>query len=530
VIRSLLLGGVALLLGLFVVLPLGLLGREVGGFEAALAEGPAAWNTLLFTGGAVLLALGLGVPLGLGLARGRLPAGLEAAIVLPYAIPPYVTTLAWIALGNPTTGLLRPLLPLNIYSLSGMIWVMGLHLSPFVILGVRDAVARLDPSLAEAAQVAGASPGRVLRDVTLPLLSPAVLAAAGFVSSAAAASFGVPYLLSSAAAEPVPVLTTRIYQALELAPDAGRPLAVTLSLGLLTVGVGLPALLRLTQGGRSFTSARTNRQGAAPASPLLTGAVLLYLFLAVGLPVATILWTSLAADLGGGLSLDNLTLSHWQTVSGQETTQEALLRSLGLAAAAATATVAVGTLLAHTVERAPSRFAQGLAALARAPYAVPGTVLALGLLLSTSQELRLIVAERLTITVSLADTLWLLLLAYSVKLLALPLDSARAALQGLHPSLEEGARIAGASWLGALRDVTLPLLAPSLRTAWVLVFLPAFCEVTLSVLLRGPRTEVLGTRLFSLESYGAPQQAAVLALLVTLVVAGGLLLTRPRQL
>jgi iron(III) transport system permease protein len=117
-----------------------------------------------------------------------------------------------------------------------------------------------------------------------------------------------------------------------------------------------------------------------------------------------------------------------------------------------------------------------------------------------------------------------------VKLLALPLDSARAALQGLHPSLEEGARIAGASWLGALRDVTLPLLAPSLRTAWVLVFLPAFCEVTLSVLLRGPRTEVLGTRLFSLQSYGAPQQAAVLALLVTLVVAGGLLLTRPRQL
>jgi ABC-type Fe3+ transport system permease subunit len=60
--------------------------------------------------------------------------------------------------------------------------------------------------------------------------------------------------------------------------------------------------------------------------------------------------------------------------------------------------------------------------------------------------------------------------------------------------------------------------------------LPAFCEVTLSVLLRGPRTEVLGTRLFSLQSYGAPQQAAVLALLVTLVVAGGLLLTRPRQL
>jgi iron(III) transport system permease protein len=315
------------------------------------------------------------------------------------------------------------------------------------------------------------------------------------------------------------VLTTRIYQALELSPAAGRPLAVTLALGLLVVGIALPAGLRALEGRRSYTSAKPGRPVPPVASPLATAGVLAYVLVAVGLPLATIVATSFAARFG---SFDTLTTANWAGVLGDPRTRDALVRSLGLAAAAATVAVAAGALVAHAAERDGTRSARALAALARAPWAVPGTVLALALLLAFSQEVRVIVAERVTFALALADTVWLLGIAYVVKFLALPVDGSRAALRALHPSLEEAARLSGATWGRTLRDVTLPLLAPALGTAWFLVFVPSFCEVTLSVLLRGPRTEVLGTRLFYLQGYADPQAAAVLAVIVVGVLFAGM--------
>lgn len=524
--RRLALGAVAAALLLFVAVPLGLLLLRAGDPGAALAHADAALNTLLLCAGVLALALAVGVPLGFALARVRMPGWLVGASTLPYAIPPYVTTIAWIQLANPTNGLLTRWLPLDVYGLGGMIWVLGLHLSPFVSLAVRDALGRLDPALEEAALLCGASPVRVVRDVTLPMVLPAVIAAAGFVVGATAASFGVPYLLSAPSDTPVPVLTTRIYQALELAPATGRPLAVTLALGLLVVGVGLPALLRLAEGRRSYAVAKTGKRVAPVRAPWALAGVGLYLLVAVGLPVASIAATSLMARFGGGLGPENLTLANWEKVLGSARTLDALGRSLLLAAAAATATVVVGALVAHAAERTSSPFTRALAALARAPYMVPGTVLALGLLLAFSQEVRVIVAERATFALALADTAWMLGIAYSVKFLALPVDGTRAALRAVHPSLEEAARIAGAGWGRTLKDVTLPLLAPALGTAWFLVFVPSFCEVTLSVLLRGPRTEVLGTLLFYLQSYADPQSAAVLAMVVAGVLLGGMALMR----
>lgn len=526
--RRLVLGAIAAALALFVGLPLGLLALRAGHPALALDHLDAARNTALLCGGVLALALALGVPLGFALARVRLPGPLALACTLPYAIPPYVTTIAWIQLGNPSNGLLTRWLPIDVYGLPGMIWVLGLHLSPFVSLAVRDALARVDPALEEAARVGGASPLRAAIDVTVPLVTPAILAASGFVVGATAASFGVPYLLSAPADEPVPVLTTRIYQALELAPSTGRPLAVTLALVLLVLGVGFPALLRLAEGRRGYATARTGKLVPVVSSPGAVAGVALYVALAVGLPLGSIAATSVMASLGGGLAPENLTLAHWQKVLGSPQIVGALLRSLGLAAAAATAAVAIGALVAHAAEREGTRFSRALAATARAPYMVPGTVLALGMLLAFSQEIRVIVGERLTFVLALADTAWLLGLAYTVKFLALPVDGTRAALRSLHPSLEEAARIGGASWARALRDVTLPLLAPAMITAWFLVFVPSFCEVTLSVLLRGPRTEVLGTLLFYLQSYADPQSAAVLAMLVAGLLLGGLALL-PRR-
>jgi iron(III) transport system permease protein len=139
--------------------------------------------------------------------------------------------------------------------------------------------------------------------------------------------------------------------------------------------------------------------------------------------------------------------------------------------------------------------------LANAPYSVPGTLLALGLLLAWSRELRFIFFERLTLALDLFSGVGALLVAYSTKYLAFGVRVAKSGLVQIDRSLEEAARTSGASALRTAFDVVVPLLLPSLGAAWLLVFLPVLSEITMSVLLVGPQTPVLGTVLFELQSY-----------------------------
>lgn len=542
VTRNLALAAVVLALVALVVLPLGVLGGSLfadpAAGLAALAHPlnqAAALNTAALALAVLALALGLGVPLGWLVGRTDLPGATtwRAVCTIPYMVPTYVLAIAWISLLNPTNGLLNQLFgavglgPLDIYSLGGMTWVMGLGLAPFVMLSTADALGRMDASLEEQARIAGAGPWRTVLTVTLPMATPGVVAGAGFVLAYAVAAFGVPYLLASGTADPAPVLTTRIYQALDLDPARGRPAAVALSLVLLALGVGLPALARAALRGRSFATVTGKATRVAPfalgpAKPVAVAFVASYAALAVVLPIGTIAWTSVLKGLGQGLGPSSWTLANYRAVLFERSdTLAALGHSLLLASGAATAAVLVGALVAWMAARTNLPGRGALLAIARLPWAAPGTVLAIGLLLTYSQEIRLIVAERVTFALALSDTLWMLGLAYVVKFLAFPVDNTTSGLQAVHPSLEEASAMSGAGFATTLLRITGPLLSANLVASWFLVFLPAFTEVTMSILLAGPDSRVVGTLLFDLQTYGDPPAAAVLAMVVVVLVLGG---------
>jgi iron(III) transport system permease protein len=163
-------------------------------------------------------------------------------------------------------------------------------------------------------------------------------------------------------------------------------------------------------------------------------------------------------------------------------------------------------------------------------YALPGTVVAVALVLTFSAEVRFILLEHVTLVLALGGTSALLLLAYVVKEAALGFRAVDEALDQLHPSLEEAARLSGASPTRAFLDVTLPLLRPHLAAAAIAVALPCFTELTMSVLLQAPGTSTLGVVLFSLYEYGDPQQAmALAAVLVTVALVLQILILRLRQ-
>ena len=206
------------------ILPLLMVMRHAavgGGVFWETVTGSAAWDALFGTlrlcVGTTLLALCLGTPLAWLTTRTDLPwrPFFRSVLTIPYIVPPYIAAVAWINLASPQVGVLNRLLgegTLDIYSMGGLTWVMALSFYPYVFLTVRAALESADPSLEDAARMSGAGTWRVLRDISLPLMRPAMLASGGLVFLITASAFGAPAIIGNAAR--LEFLSTSIYDAL----------------------------------------------------------------------------------------------------------------------------------------------------------------------------------------------------------------------------------------------------------------------------------------------------------------------------
>jgi iron(III) transport system permease protein len=509
--------------------------RELGDPEAR-----GAWlNTVVLSVAVTAAAVPIGALLAWLIERtdllrdDRSRARWTALLALPLAVPPYLLAMSWALLGNGRNGLLNRISTnpwIDLYGLDGAIMVLASAAYPFALLSVRAALTRADPSLEEAARVSGARPHRVLLDVTLPLVMPAMTASAGLVFVFASAAFGVPYLLGSLAEPPVMFLTTRIYQYTNLGGKEMLARSAALAVLLLSTSV-------LAQAFASWVAKRrsTVQVGGKAARPSLVrlgawrnpsrAVVAAFALIFIATPLGTIAFTSFSATFADPA---DLTLEHWRAVLARKETLRAFTHSILLAALAGAIVAVLGLVLAR-LAAIGGRTGRALASLAAAPYAVPGTVLAIGLIFAFAYEYRLIVLEQITFALYLPGTLAILLIAYAVKHLAFGVRGARAALEQIHPSLEEAARISGAGSVRSVVDVILPLVWPSVAAAFVLVALPCLSELTMSVLLFGAGTETSGTLLFELQSYASPPAASVIATLVVLVALGGDAIARRLQ-
>ncbi len=511
-----------------------LLARSAGALSSLAAESGALGNTLLTSLGAAAFAFAVGAPLSLLLFRTDLPLrrAFTALFILPAAIPPFIWGMGWLSLATPRAGYLNRLLgegTLDIYGAGGIAFVMGLSGLPLVLLAGAAALRRVDPALEEAARVCGASPIRALLATTVPLALPSLLSGAVMVLLMTASAFGVPYILGVSASPPTRVLTTRIYELILLGGEENLGRAVVLAAALLLfTPLALWATWVLGRSGRVRLSAG---KGVSPrpfplgrARGLATAAVGGVCAVLVLLPLGAILLTSVQRSFGAELAWESLTLRHWSGVLLDPGTLRAAWRSVLLATGAGALVCAFG-LGSAVLRRHFPRLGGGVEALAVWPYAVPGTVLAIALLIAFSRDLRFVILDRVAFVLALAHTPWLLLIAYAAKYLALGARNSAEALAQIDPSLAEAARVSGAGPLRAFLDAPLPLLRPALVAAFVLAFLACATEITMSVLLIPAGSEVLGTLLFELQSYADPSAAAVLACaFVALVLLGQALL------
>ncbi|MFT3837613.1 MAG: iron ABC transporter permease [Myxococcaceae bacterium] len=484
-------------------------------------------GTLLSSAGASAIALMLGLPTALLIERCELPArpALRAMFTLPAALPPFIFAMGWVSLANPSAGWLNQLLGakvFDIYGAGGIAFVLGVSGAPLVYLACRAALQRIDSSLEEAARICGAGPLRTLFTITAPLAMPAALSGAALVFLFAASAFGVPYLLGVTATPPTPTLTTLAYAQL-LTGSRGLSQAGALAIWLLILATAVLALAEWL--GRRARTAIPVGKGLA-LRPMSLGrwrtpafaAACGVLAIAVVLPLGAVLLTSLQPSYG---RFDGLTVKHWSAQLTHPRTLAAAGRSLVLAAGSGLVVMIAGlgyALLARTgawVAKAPRLLSSW-------PYAVPGTVLALGLVLTFSRDVRFVIADQIALVLALANTLWLVGVAYVVKHLALGTRNAAEGLARADPTLAEAARISGATPFTAFLDATLPQLKSALAAAFTVTFLACATEMTMSVLLAPTGKDLLGTLLFETMSYADPNGASVLACAFVLFVGGGL--------
>ncbi len=480
------------------------------------------WVGLASTAG----AMAVGTTLAFLLVRTDIPgkAWLRPLLVIPYAIPPFFGAIAWAQLLGPQGYLMRPVLnllgmpqaPFSIYGAWGIVFVTAIHYFPFVFLTVTAALERMDASLEEAARTSGAGSLRVMRDITVPLVIPAVLAGGILAFVGSIANFGIPALLGIRAR--FYVLTTSIYASLNI-PDF--PLATAKSMLLVAVAAGALILQWLLQRGeRRYTviAGKAIRPQPLRLGPLRGAAFGLVALLAVViavLPLFALLLTSVLRYYGAPLAAASLTIRHFGYVVNQETIRRALVNSTVLGVATATLTMALGTFIAYARVRARIRGAAAIDTLGMLPYAIPHTVIAMAMILAWARP-----------PLALYGTLGIMLLAYLVAYMPYALRTTSATLEQVHGSLEEAARVAGAGPLRALRDVIIPLVRSGMIAGWILVFMSAFRELTMSILLFGLRTETIGVIIFNMQDSGYTQIAAALSVLVLGIIVGSNLLVR----
>ena len=492
----------ALALAGLVLLPLFDLMRTTigaaGSWTDAL-DGEAIANSLWTAAAAAVLASALGVGAALVIERGAANRWLRVLAVLPLLVPPFVSALAWTRAFGPgglTDDLVGWTLP-GLIGPAGIVLVLAVHAAPLVYLVAAAALAtRARPELEGAGRVSGAAPRTAFTRITLPLLAAAVAGGALLAFVVSLNSFGIPAVLGVPAG--FPTITTRIFGDLARSAD---PAAFDRVLVLSTV-LMLLVLAAVAVAGRVMHRATDVPAGAAheslPAgrSGRAHGVLWVYLVLTTVVPLLALTLTGLTQAVGLDPWPANWTLANFAE-AWRGDTWGAVGRSLGLAVAAATIATALGLGLALVRRRRGA----GIGLAAAAAFAVPGSALAVAVLLAYGPWLR--------------DTLVIILIAYLAKFWALAHRTVAGSAGMIDGDAARAARVSGATGPATLRRVVLPILRPALVAGWLLVFLFGLHELTMSSLLYGPGTATLAVVTLEVQQLGDVTVTAALAVLLT---------------
>jgi iron(III) transport system permease protein len=452
-----------------------------------------------------------------------------ALSLVPLVIPAILFTVSWILLASPKIGIINVAVQelfatdrvvANIYSMAGMIFVDGLHQSPLAFLMMTAAFRSMDPSLEESALMCGATVWQIAWRMTLKLVWPAAAAVFLILFLRAIESFEVPALLGLPVG--IEVYTSSIYQAVQTYPsDIG--LASSYAVALLAIAsLSVYAQSRTAAAVEKFSTVtgkgfrpRVIRIGRWRYLGAATFAV--YLAIVVALPFLVLLWCSLqrfyvAPSMA---ALKDVTFDAYRAVFISPVFASAVWNSLVLSVASATIVALTTAVLCWVVARTklPSRWL--IDNLATLPLMFPGLVLGLAIMVCY-----------LNLRIGVYGTLWIMLIAYVTRFMPYGMRYNSNSMLALHKELEESATMSGASWAMTFWRVVLPLLKPGLIAGWIYVVIVSIRELSSSILLYSPGSEVLSIMIWEFWQNGQYVELSALGVMLIASLMGLVLLER----
>ena len=487
-------------------------------------------NTIVYVCGTTVLAISLAAALAWLVERTDIPGKtwLYAGIPMTLAMPGMLQAMAYVLLLSPRIGFLNKLIepfglgPINIYSLSGMIFLEGIRLVPSAFLVLVPLLRSMDPSLEEAAATAGARPGATLRKITLRLMVPGLLAVAIYQAMTAFEAFEIPGILGLPGN--IYVFSTRVYAIINSTdgiPNYGE--ANALSIVYVIIGL-LATMLYARVIAHSERYSIVTGKGYRPRTSTLGalrwpifGLVFLFLLFSIILPFIVLLYISFLPFLQQP-SMDavrTMSLANYAELGDGPRVGDMLRNTFFMVVTASTFTVALSFAVSSIIVRSKFRGRRLLDQLAFMPHAIPGIVMGIAFLWLFLQGRRF--------GIDLFGGVWSIAIAFTVGFMAYGTRSMNAAMLQIHKDLEEAAQVSGApQWRTALR-IVYPLMLPTVIGVWIWAMLQSVRQVGYPLLLtEGSNNEVLSVFVWRLWNEGQIGAAGAIG---SIMIVGLLLVT-----
>ena len=475
-------------------------------FEGVSEFENLVWNSVVFSVGSAAWALVFGTAMAWLAERSNAPfrAVAYVAAFVSFAVPGLVKVIGWILLLGPEAGFINVavnsvtgIMPIfDLFSMSGMILVEGFLWTPIVFLLMATPFRSMDPSLEEAAVVAGSNDWQVFWKVTLPMAMPSLLSVLILTFIRSMEAFEIPALVGLPAG--IEVLTTQIYlQLIEgFVPEYGFASAYSVLL-IALVGLCLIPYYRVTQNAHRFTT--ITGKGFQPRRKdlgrwrWLGGLALLGLPALQLLPLTALIWSSFMPYLvvPSWEALSMFTLNNYVEAFSDDKILRSITNNLTISMVSATACVGVAFVTAWLVTRTNIKLRWYLDRLTMVPLVFPGIVMGVAVL-----------QTYLTVPIPVYGTIWILVIAFSARYLPYAMRFSHAGLIGIHKELEESATASGASWGNVARKIMIPLMMPALFAGWIYIFLITIRELSVALLLYSPGSEVISVVIWELWDNG----------------------------
>ena len=479
-------------------------------------------NTIVISGLTTLFGVILAFPLAFLVGRTDMYGKkfFRTLFVTTYMVPPYVGAMAWLRLLNPNAGVLNKFLmqvfnlskaPFNIYTIGGIVWVLTCFYYPYAFITISRAMEKMDPSLEEASKISGASPIKTLMTITIPMMTPSIIAAGLLVFVASASAFGIPSIIG--APGQIYTVTTRIIDFVHIGSEEGLNDAMVLAVFLMAIANIVLYVTTFVIGKRQYItmsgkSTRPNIVELGKWRLPITVIISIFSFFVVILPFVTVALTSFTVNMGKPIGLSNMSMSAWNKVFSRASILSSTKNSIIAGLAAAFFGIVISCIMAYLLQRTNVKGKRIPDFLITLGSGTPSVTIALALIISMSGKFK----------INIYNTLTIMIIAYMIKYMLMGMRTVVSAMSQVHPSLEEAAQISGANWLRMLKDVTVPLIGASIVAGFFLIFMPSFYELTMSTLLYSYNTKTIGYELYIYQTYHSQQVASALATAILLFV------------